>query len=102
MSIQNVDHHRPEHGGKMQTRSYDLHLLLGAFCQCVTVMGTPAVGAQPGKIEILEPSRLPMASIYFFSPHSLLSNGVLIIEKYYRGAELEISLIWNLMTQSRS
>ena len=55
-----------------------------------------------GKIEILEPSRLPMASIYFYSPHSQLFNGVKIIEKDYRGAELEISLIWNLMTQSRS
>ena len=55
-----------------------------------------------GKIEILEPSRLPMASIYFYSPHSQLFNGVKIIEKDYRGAELEISLIWKLMTQSRS
>ena len=43
-----------------------------------------------------------MAFIYFYSPHSQLFNGVLIIEKDYRGAELEISLIWNLMTQSRS
>ena len=55
-----------------------------------------------GKIEILEPSRLPMASIYFYSPHSQLFNGVLIIKKYYRGAELGIALIWDLMTQSRS
>jgi len=60
------------------------------------------VGAQPGKSEILEPSRLPMASIYFYSPHSQLFNGVLIIKKYYRGAELGIALIWDLMTQSRS
>ena len=31
-----------------------------------------------------------------------LFNGVLIIKKYYRGAELGIALIWDLMTQSRS
>ena len=43
-----------------------------------------------------------MASIHFYFPHSQLFNGVKIIEKDYRGAELEISLIWNLMTQSRS
>ena len=43
-----------------------------------------------------------MASTYFFSTLSQLFNGVLIIEKDYRGAELEISLIWNLMTQFRS
>ena len=33
-----------------------------------------------------------MASMYFYSPRSQLFNGVLIIEKYYRGAELEIFL----------
>ena len=51
-----------------------------------------------GKIEILEPLRLSMASMYFYSPRSQLFNGVLIIEKYYRGAELEIFLFWNPMT----
>ena len=55
-----------------------------------------------GKIEILEPLRLSMASMYFYSPRSQLFNGVLIIEKDDRGAEFEIFLFWNPMTQSRS
>ena len=68
----------------------------------ISVVWSDTSRGPAGKIEILEPSRLPMASIYFYSPHSQLFNGVLIIKKYYRGAELGIALIWDLMTQSRS
>ena len=49
-----------------------------------------ARGGPPGKFEVLEPSRAaPKASIYVSSPHSQLFNGVQIIEKDYRGAELK-------------